>query len=86
MFWWVWLSVDSWGLEGAAQEAAKSHAAIVLWAAVAIGVAGAVSYPFFAIAEALRTPTLESKDEAASPMAPVTMGTLRLSGRGTGLT
>ena len=84
VFWWVWLSVDSWGLQGAAQETAKSHAAIVLWVAVAIGIAGAASYPFFAIAEALRTPTPAPEVDAASLMAPVTMGTLQLSGRGTG--
>ncbi|MBN2176572.1 MAG: hypothetical protein JW722_02835 [Demequinaceae bacterium] len=60
VLWWVWLTIDAWGLDGVDLTAVKSKADLVLLVSVIAGVVAAVVYPFLAVAEALRTPMEES--------------------------
>ncbi len=62
VFWWVWLSIDAWGRDGVDLTGVTSKADLVLLVSTIVGLVAAVAYPFFAIAEALRTPTKEATE------------------------
>ncbi len=90
VFWWVWLTVGTWGSSGLQSASGFNGADVVLAATVVVGLVAAAAYPFFAIAEALRTPTPEPVDDeppaetSESVAAPLGLATLHIDGRGTG--
>jgi hypothetical protein len=63
VFWWVWLSVGTWNSVASPSTPGVSGTDLVLIVTVVMGIAAAVTYPFFAIAEALRTPATRARHE-----------------------
>lgn len=90
VFWWVWLSVGTWSSLAVESTGGMSGTDLVLAVTVVVGIAAATAYPFFAIAEALRTPLPEWEDDRAMDDVPepvsasLGLSTLKVQGRGTG--